>query len=155
VSGTHEFPSHAPAPPEVAPVPVLALEYAPPSPATARQRIWRRIARVCLVAAWLTCVIALACITVRTESVIISGAVICALGLLCLVGGLLTRERLTVVVGAGHCAICVLFVVLVNALRWSPRDAHTPFLVMGTIYTIAIAVPTAMIFVRKNETLPG
>lgn len=155
-SAVPELPHDGPPPPGAAaggptPVPVLALEYAPPSPAAARVRIWRRIAYVCLAIAWPGCVAAVAFIAAHTESVVVSGPVLFTLGVLALLGGLFTRDRVAAVVGACHCGVCVLFFVLVNLFRWGPDDAHDPFLVMGTLYTVAIAFPTAFAFTRRVE----
>ena len=132
------------------PLPVLALEYAPPSPADARSRTWRRIARISAALAWPTCAIAVGAIFAETESVIVTGPILATLGLLMLLGGLFAQNRLLAFVGACHIGICVLFFVLVNLLSWSPNDAHTPFLVMGTIYTLVIAIPTTLVLVRET-----
>jgi hypothetical protein len=130
-----------PAPPGAAPIPVLPLEYAPPPPAASR--VWHRILTICLPAAYGCCVLALILIaTVTVESVLFTGPTLFAAGLLTVVAGLFARRRVAAVVGACHCAICLLFVGLVNALHWGPRDAQTPFMLMGTVYSIAILFPT-------------
>ena len=132
-----------------APVPVLPLEYAPP--ATAGGRVWRAILRVCLPLGLLTCVVGVALIYgYDVESVVGTGPLLFAVGLLTLVGGLLARNRVAVAVGAGHCGICLLFFGLVNLLNWSPNDAHFPFLVMGTVYTLVIAAPSVYAFPKAR-----
>ena len=153
-TGSPDLPHDAPPPGTDAgpgPLPVLPLEYAPPAPAAARARIWRRIAYVCLAVAWPGCVAAVGFIAAHTESVVVSGPVLFTLGVLALLGGLFTRDRVAAVVGACHCGVCVLFFVLVNVLNWGPDDAHVPFFVMGTLYTVAIAFPTAFAFTRRVE----
>jgi hypothetical protein len=149
---THPAPDVPPDPeaPPPAPIPVLPLEYAPPTDATTRSRTWRRIARVCLAAAWPACVVAVAAIHYKTESVIGTGPVLFTLGLLTLLGGLFTRDRPVAGVGACHCGICLLFFGLVNLLEWSPDEARNPFLVMGTVYTFAVAFPTGFALFRPR-----
>ena len=138
-----------PAAAHAAPVPVLPLEYAPPE--SSGGRVWRRIVLVCLALGLLTCVVGVILIfAYDVESVVITGPILFAIGLLTLLGDLFTRKGVAAVVGGGHCGICVLFFALVNLLRWSPRDAHFPFLVMGTIYTLVVAVPTVYAFTEKR-----
>jgi hypothetical protein len=147
-------PDTAPVAPPVAPpspLPVLPLEYEPPTPGSRRSRVWRRIATVCLILAWPLCAIAVALVAWETESVVATGPLLFVLGILILLGGLFTRDHLAAAIGAAHCAICILFFVLVNALNWSPNDAHTPFLVMGTIYTLAVAFPTVLAFLKSGS----
>ena len=139
------------APPSPTPLPVLPLEYAPAASADARTRTWRRITLVCLEVAGATCVVGLAAIAYQTESVIVTGPILFTLGVLALVGGLFTRDRLAAALGASHCFICLLFVFLVNALRWSPDEAHLPFLVMGTVFTLAVIYPTALVYLHTRD----
>lgn len=126
------------------PVPVLPLEYAPP-PAAGYPK-WRRVARLSAMIAWPCCLIAWALLFVEVESVLFTGPVIFTLGLLAVLGGALNREVFLVVLGAAHCAVCVLFVVLVNYFSWSPQEAEWPFITMGALYTfVAAPVPTAFV----------
>jgi hypothetical protein len=90
----------------------------------------------------------------HTETVVITGPVLFTLGVLSLLGGLFTRDRLAAGLGACHCGVCVLFVILVNALRWSPDDAHDPFVAMGTIYTLGAAFPTGLLLMRHRDRRP-
>jgi hypothetical protein len=160
-SGASDLPPNSPAlspapppePPTPAPIPVLPLEYAPPAPAGGRW--WRRIAFICLAVAWPLCLIALGAILYETESVVITGPILFTLGVLALLGGLFTRHRLVVALGAAHCGICLLFLLLVNAMEWSPDEAHVPFLVMGTVYTLALAVPTAIALGQHRDGATG
>lgn len=143
--------SHATAEPQpqLEPVPVLPLEYAPP--VAAGGRAWRRIVLVCLAAGLLTCAGAAFIIYAdHVESVVLTGPVLFVTGLLTLLGGLFTRNRAASVVGAAHCGICLLFLLLVNLRRWSPNDAYVPFTVMGTIYTLAIIAPTLYAFSKAR-----
>lgn len=141
--------AHGPVAAAAGPVPVLPLEYAPPP--TARGRVWRGILRVCLPLGLLTCVVGVALIYgVDVESVVGTGPVLFAVGLLTLLAGLYARNRVAVAVGAGHCGICLLFFGLVNLLEWRPDDAHFPFLVMGAVYTLAVAAPTFYAFLKTR-----
>lgn len=134
-----------PAAATAAPVPVLPLEYAPP--ASIAGRVWRRIVLVCLALGLLTCVVGVIVILAYdVESVVVTGPVLFVIGMLTLLGDLLTRKGVAAIVGGAHCGICLLFFLLVNLLQWSPNEAHSPFLVMGTIYTLVIAVPTVYAF---------
>jgi hypothetical protein len=129
-----------------APVPVLPLEYAPPP--QAGSRVWRRILSICLPGAFGVCIVAVALIAaVDVESVLFTGPALFTAGLLTVLAGVFVRDRFACIVGACHCAICLLFVGLVNALHWSPRDAHTPFLVMGVLYTIVMLLPSYLAWV--------
>jgi hypothetical protein len=146
-----------PAPPAAAPLPVLALEYAPP-PQTG-SRVWRWILTICLPAAYAVCVLAVVLIAaVHVESVLFTGPALSATGLLTVIAGVFKRDRVASFVGTCHCAICLLFVGLVNALHWSPRDARTPFLLMGIAYTILMLLPTYLACVpyigRRRGTAP-
>jgi hypothetical protein len=128
--------------PDPIPVPVIQLDYADPAPGRRRQTLlrWTRyaatLALLTAAAAW-----ALLCF-VRVESVVLTGPILFVLGALTLVGGFLTGRTLLIGIGGAHCFICVLFVALVNALRWNPREAHDPFTWMGLVFTAAVTVPT-------------
>lgn len=117
------------------PTPVIPLEYADaPSDRPAR---WYRVTRVTLVLAWLCCVIGWACIAwIDVETVIGSGPLLLALGAVLLIGGLRLRRPAFWVLGSAHCAICILFVMIVNFLSWSPGEATWPFTIMGGIYAM-------------------
>ena len=130
------------------PVPVLALEYAP-AYADDRRR-WRAVARICLVLAWMTCLVAAFLIAqVDVESVLVTGPILFTLGLLALLAGALTRQRLPLFLGVAHCSVCLLFFFLVFLLEWSPQEARTPFIVMGSLYTLGAAAPTLKLVSRE------
>ena len=123
------------------PVPVLALEYAPAS-ADDRPR-WRAVARISLVLAWMTCLVAAFLIAqVDVESVLATGPILFTLGLIGILAGALTRQRLPLFLGVAHCSVCLLFFFLVLLLEWSPDAARTPFIVMGSLYTLGAGGPT-------------
>ena len=130
--------------PNPVPVQVIPLDYADPSP-DRRRRFLLRWSRYAVGLALLNCSVGwiLVCF-VKVESVLVTGPILFVLGALALLGGFLTGRPLFIVIGAAHCFICVLFTALVNALRWSPAQAHDPFTLMGLLFTAAIAVPTLM-----------
>jgi hypothetical protein len=66
----------------------------------------------------------------------------------------LSRDRWFVGVGVSHCAICVLFLFLVNAFHWGPREARFPFAVMGALYTLAAAAPTVIALKARPSPSP-
>jgi hypothetical protein len=135
------------------PLPVLPLEYAPPAPAVHRR--WCRIARACAVVAWPCCLFTWALVAAgNVQTVLVGGPVIFVLGLLVLLGGIFGRNRWFVGVGVGHCAVCVLFLFLVNALHWGPPDARVPFTIMGAAYTLAAAAPTAIALKARPPSSP-
>lgn len=130
--------------PGLTPIPVIKLDYADAAPGRRRQFLLRWT-RYSAGLALLTCSVGwiLLCL-VKVETVLVTGPILFVLGALTLLGGLLTGRPLFSVIGAAHCFICVLFAALVNALRWSPRDAHDPFTWMGLVFTAAVTVPTLM-----------
>jgi hypothetical protein len=133
-----------------APLAVLPLEYAPP--VIDEHPHWRWVVRKSLLLAWpVCCVGVLVLIAFHVESVVVSGPVLFTLGVLAAVGGVFTRDRFAVCLGVTHCAVCVLLFLLVNLLRWSPREAAHPFAVMGSIYTLATLAPTAWYFARARR----
>jgi hypothetical protein len=93
-------------------MPVIPLQYAPASESAAdadhRLRWW-------VVAAWLACAIAwVLIIAVDVESVIVSGPVIFLIGGWILYRAIRLRSPAHAVLGSTHCAICMLFVMLVQ-----------------------------------------
>lgn len=124
------------------PTPVIPLPYAhigPPAPALLRLRIVAATASaVCLIATVLI-------ITVDVESVVITGPLIFILGVLLLIRAVRANAPRYMILGALHCAICLLFFMLVQLLHWGPPDASKPFAVMGTLYTILMGVVTLLI----------
>ena len=136
------------------PVPVLALKYAPAS-ADDRPR-WRAVARICLVLAWMTCLVAAFLIAqVDVESVLVTGPMLFTFGLGSLLAGALTRQRLPLFLGVAHCSVCILFFFLVLMLEWSPQQARTPFIIMGSLYTLGAAGPTWTLVSRGRGLAPS
>ena len=134
------------------PVPVIPLEYAPPDERPRRLRTWRSVSAWCLVLSWVCCAAAWGLIVyLEVESVLVTGPILLLLGAALLIGGVVLRRPLTACVGAAHCAVCVLFVALVNLLAWSPSEARWPFTAMGAVYTLGIATPTALALFRDMK----
>ena len=126
----------------VEPATVVPLAYAAFDLHQDRPR-WRRANRWIAGAAWTTCAVGwLAIVLIGVESVLVSGAVLTSLGVLLVTGGVLTHDRLVIGLGAAHCAVCVLYVVLVTVLNWSPSDAQRPFSIMTAAYTVLIVWPS-------------
>jgi hypothetical protein len=128
------------------PLPVIPLQYATPS---AQRRLLPRAIAVFLWMGWGACALAVLLIAaVSVESVLVTGPVLFAFGLLAVLGGIWARSTWGLVAGLGHCAICILFIALVNLLGWSPRTAQEPFLWMGLAYTIA-SLPVTLLGARR------
>ena len=87
----------------------------------------------------------------EVRSVVISGPLILAVGVVILIGGAVTGRRSAIVIGACHCGIVALFVGLVNLLHWSPHNAEAPFMVMGTIHCAAMLFPTVAYTLRWRK----
>ena len=123
------------------PLPVIPLEYAAdPAGNTPRLRKWLRFLAH---AAWLTCILAWLLILYPTvESVLVSGPLIFLLGAALLIVAWRVGSPRHMILGASHCAICLLFFMLVQQLKWGPGAARTPFAVMGGAYAAAAAAAT-------------
>ena len=120
------------------PIPVIPLEYEKPSDLPG-SLVWRRIVRLSHWIALGACVIGTIFIgAVDTEYGVLVGLVIAPAGALLVIGGAINRDGRAAVLGICHVGVCVLFVSLGNLLNWSPRDAHWPMTIMGTIYTAAV-----------------
>jgi hypothetical protein len=133
------------------PLPVIPLQYATPVAEPHRRRVSAATATVAAWTGWAAAAVAVALIpTVSVESVLVTGPVLFALGILCLVAGLRARRPWAVAAGLGHCAVCTLFVMLVNVLHWGPSRAREPFLWMGALYTAA-ALPLAILAARRTR----
>ena len=98
----------------------------------------------------MTVVISLLAILQRVESVVLTAPVLIAVGVLALLGGLFTADRLAAFIGGCHCLVCLLLFSLVITLGWSPAQARTPFLAIGTAYTLALAGPTVYAAARRR-----
>jgi hypothetical protein len=133
----------SPAVPE--PRPVIPLEYADHTAdrAERRRRVWLRVGRICSFGAWMWALAAWAVVfRIKVESVLFTGPVLCVLGLAIVLAGVLAHQTLFLALGAAHCALCVLFAVLVNVNHWGPGAAHRPFVLLGALYLLAAVVPT-------------
>ena len=102
-----------------------------------------------MVAGAIVCVAAWGVIWIQVESVLFTGPLLLAIGAALAVFAGLARDVPAVILGAAHCAVCVLFFGLVNMLHWSPDDARVPFLVMGAVYSGVAGVASAMMLVRR------
>jgi hypothetical protein len=133
------------------PIPVLPLEYAhvghPPRPLG-------RVRWLALLS-WLSCLLAwMLIMAFSVESVIGTGPLIFALGLLMLLAAFAVGAVKYMILAASHCAICLLFFVLVWRLQWSPREATDPFILMGGIYTTISGLATLLIWQSSKLAHP-
>jgi hypothetical protein len=117
------------------PIPVIPLAYADPG-TIERFRAWRWVNRICLIVGGFASFIAWLLLFFQVETVLGSGPVLFLTGGLMVTGGLLRRRPWMWGIGICHCAICLLFVLLVNLLHWSPADARGPFIAMGAAYNL-------------------
>jgi hypothetical protein len=130
------------------PLPVLTLEYAPPS-LMGRRRVLR-------ITGWLsiaTLVIGTIACIIEVESVIASGPAISVIGLIMVIYGLSRRPKALWVPGLAHLLISGLFVGLVNGLNWSPRRAQVPFSVMSVIYTIGMTIALLVLMADERRRM--
>ena len=125
------------------PIPVIPLEYAKPDAVERGHRVWRQINRGALIAGASVTLIGWVMILIDAKSVLVSGPLLMLIGLAMLVGGFRRRQALIWTIGAAHCAVCVLFIALVNLLHWGPRPAQTPFAIMGAAYNL-LTIPAAL-----------
>jgi hypothetical protein len=115
------------------PIPVLSLEYAGPA---LRYSVWPQIVRICHLIALLACVGSTLFIAfVDTQWGVLGGIPIFAAGMLAIVGAALVRDWWGLALGVCNVGVCLLFMLLVNLLTWSPDEAHMPFSIMGAVYT--------------------
>lgn len=130
---------------------VIPLEYAPPEENPSKTRIlicWSvLIGWLCAVVAWVLIV------AVDVESVMITGPILTLIGLTIAIAAGRLRAVWPLIVGLSHIAICVLFVVMINIWNLNPRSAYAPFTVVGAIYCVAVAAPTAMTLFRPRFDL--
>jgi hypothetical protein len=124
------------------PIPAIALEYA--HPATTPRGLERTIALICLLVAAAACLIGWALIFWETETVIGSGTILCCAGAGLFACAVRLKHRPSMWLGLSHCAICAMFVGLVNVLRWGPQAATVPFLVVAGIYDVAVTIPMSL-----------
>ncbi len=131
------------------PVAVISLAYAEPLPTGSR--VWRGIVRVCHPLALFGCVVAwVLLVFVDVETVVFTGPVLLALGVVLTISGVMAHSRRAMAFGIAHAAICLLFFGLVLLADWRPNDAEWPFAVMGGIYTTVSMALAAAPWVRRS-----
>lgn len=101
-----------------------------------------RMLRIAMVAAAIDGVVAWLLLFVVVENVLFTGPILFALGIALIVGSWPIRFWWGGMLGAMHCGICALLVMLVNLLRLSPGTAKAPSIVMGAVYLVS-ALPLA------------
>lgn len=85
-------------------------------------------------------------VLVDVESVLVTGPLMVALGLLILIPAGLSMNWFALGFGVSMVMVSVLFFGLVLALDWNPSDAEMPFAIMGAVYCFLMA-PVASIAV--------
>ena len=129
------------------PMPVLALNYAQGGATAGPGRKLRLLVPI----SWAACLIATALIwTVDVETVMGSGPVIATLGLAMLIAGVRSGSTWHVILGAAHCAICLLFFMFAWWVNWGPAEATTPFGIMGAAYTLLSGVASGWLILRSR-----
>jgi hypothetical protein len=106
---------------------------------TSKPRRLVSVARVMLVADLVVCLTALLLIPLTgVETVLLTGPILFISGLVTATVAGNSRYGSAMWVGIAHCGVCLLFVVLVNTLDWSPREAIHPFEAIGSFFSSAI-----------------
>jgi len=124
------------------PLPIIPLEYAHVGLPT---RPMKRLRSVALFA-WLLGLLAWTLIVfVRIDSVLVTGPLIFLTGLMLLISGVQERSVPYLFLAAAHCAVCLLFFVLVNRLDWSEEQAYVPFTVMGAAFVSGSGIATFLL----------
>lgn len=96
-----------------------------------------------MIAGLIICLLALGLIIgTDVRTVLITGPLLLGTGLVTAIVAHKARYRAALWIGVAHCAICLLFVTLVNLFDWSPDRAVQPFEAMGTGYTVAMGLAT-------------
>lgn len=141
---------------EASPIPVIPLEYAKPGNPQWHRR-WAIAAGVALVVSALDVLVGWMLIAlVHAETVLATAPVLFALGLILLVASWRLKLLLVGILGLAHCAICLLFTMLVNVFQWGPRQATKPFTIMGGLYLVAVVLPmTAVALMRLWRMRPA
>lgn len=145
-----DMPLHA----SVEAAPVIPLEYAPPPDKIVAG--WRLVAAWGMGLGWICCVVGwFFIVAVDVESVVVTGPILCLLGILSILAGYRLRRVWPILIGICHCAICLAFVAMVAAWDLSPRRAYAPFTLVGGIYTALITAPTYLaLFWPKFDLRP-
>ena len=132
------------------PLRAIPLEYAAP-PKT--HRYWPIILSLSLILAAICCVVAWILIVAHdVESVLVTGPILFSLGATALIGGILLKRRGAAGLGAAHCAVCVLFVALVNLMHWGPGQAREPFAMIGLFYSLLVVPMTVILMIWDAPT---
>ena len=125
-----------------APKPVIPLEYARPTTSHRGQWWWFAsrwgvvLSGLCLLVGWVL-------MFFEVETVVVTGAILFLLGLALALSGWRLKLLPAVMLGIGHCSICMLFLTLVNVRQWSPREAEIPFRVMAGFYLFVVTLPAS------------
>src|SRR5215213_10130729 len=106
------------------PIPVIPLGYE--SPSSDHQTI-RPFLRNAVVTSWIIVFLGTIAIWIDVQTAMLSGPLLFIAGTLTILAALKPRRYAGITLGASHIAICLAFVILVNAFRWSPADAQAPF----------------------------
>jgi hypothetical protein len=136
------------------PIPVLPLEYAKPATGVPlRSRRWLITANVALFVAALDVLAGWVLIfLIDAETVLMTAPILFLAGLVLILACRKVGVLLGMISGLAHCAICLLFAMLVNVRNWSPSDATRPFTVMAGVYLILVVVPvSAAVFLRLRR----
>jgi hypothetical protein len=129
------------------PMRVIPLEYE--SAQAAASARWRAACQWLMGAAWACGVAAwVILVVVDVESVLITGPILLILGVVTLVLGARLGNAWPMCIGALHCAVCMLFFVLVQLFHWGPGEARLPFAYLGICYCLAVTPLTAMAIIR-------
>jgi hypothetical protein len=122
------------------PLPVIPLQYAHVGvPLRSGKAL-----RVLIVLAGLACLLAWALIvTIQAETVLGTGPLIFLLGVAMLAVAVNARSNRCMILGALHCAVCLLFFVVTWRLDWSPDEALKPFTLAGAVYIVLISFVSA------------
>jgi hypothetical protein len=108
------------------------------APTTRDRSKWARVARLLAVATWLACVVACILIpAVDIESIVATGPIIAALGVVTGVMARKNRLSRTSLIGFVHAGFCLFIFLLIVTLRWGPPQARHPVLIIGGLYTLA------------------
>jgi hypothetical protein len=135
--------------PMTEPLPVIPLEYAKPPEGEARARVWRRMNRISLVAGGAVALVGWVAMMSDVHAALVAGPVLGCAGALMIIGGLWRRQPWIWGIGLGHCGVCLLFVALVNLLRWGPQEATEPFRAMAGGYNLLSIPATLWAWVRR------
>lgn len=113
-------------------------------------------ARWLLLATWIVVVLGTVAITASAKTVLISSPLLGLLSSVMLYFAIRTRYTIAIVMAGCHWSICLLFIALVNLLRWSAAEAQVPFLIMGSLYAVTTIFPTIIGFLHPPGThVPG